>query len=64
MNAALNQLPPELNQVVRLFYLEGFHVKDIAEVVDIPLGTVKSRLFSARQHLKDYLEESEDDKFR
>lgn len=43
-------------QVVRLFYLEGFSVGEIAEIVNVSAGTVKSRLFSARQKLKDLYE--------
>ena len=36
--------------------LEGFRYNEIAEILDIPEGTVASRLFHARRALKDALE--------
>ncbi|WP_083766687.1 sigma factor-like helix-turn-helix DNA-binding protein [Shewanella pealeana] len=43
-------------QVIHLFYLEGLSLKDIATVLELPHGTVKSRLFRARERLKQVLE--------
>ncbi|MBL4761368.1 MAG: sigma-70 family RNA polymerase sigma factor [Gammaproteobacteria bacterium] len=51
ITGALRQLEPKLSQVVRLFYIEGFSAKEMAEILAVPAGTVKSRLFSARQKL-------------
>jgi len=58
---AIDRLPEEHRLVVTLHHLEGMEVKDIAEVLGIPVGTVKSRLSRARGVLRDllgpYLEE-------
>jgi RNA polymerase sigma-70 factor (ECF subfamily) len=39
-----------------MFYLEGLPVVEIAQVLDIPAGTVKSRLYDAREQLRATLE--------
>ncbi len=38
-----------------LMYYNGFHYQEIAEKLNLPLGTVKSRIFSARKELQDRL---------
>jgi len=43
--------------VVVLFYLEGLSLKEIAEILEVPEGTVKSRLHYAREALKESLME-------
>jgi RNA polymerase sigma-70 factor (ECF subfamily) len=53
---ALEQLPPRDQALLELRYLQVFSIQEIALALDIPAGTVKSRLFHARQHLKDQLE--------
>lgn len=58
IDTALRQLEPKLSQVVRLFYIEGFSAKEMAEILTIPTGTVKSRLFSARQKLITLLKDT------
>ena len=52
LNAAINRLPPLEKQMVHLFYLDELKVGEIAMVLDIPGGTVKSRLNRARKLLK------------
>ena len=52
---AMDQLPPEQKQVVLLRELEGLAYKEIAEVMDIPEGTVMSRLYYARKKLQGML---------
>lgn len=52
---ALEQLPIEFREVIVLRELEGLSYKEIAAVVDIPLGTVMSRLTRARDRLQQYL---------
>ena len=47
MRAAVDELPANLTEVLVLAYFHRFPYKDIAEIVGIPLGTVKSRLHSA-----------------
>jgi len=48
---ALQELPVEFREVVVLRELEGFSYKEIAGVVDLPLGTVMSRLARGRKRL-------------
>ena len=38
-------------------FLDGFHYDEIAEELDIPMGTVKSRIFHARKRLREELSE-------
>jgi RNA polymerase sigma-70 factor, ECF subfamily len=52
---ALDGLPDNYRQVVLLADVEGFAYKEIAEILDIPVGTVMSRLHRARKRLKDEL---------
>lgn len=51
----LSQLSPEHRAVVVLSDIEGLSYEEIARVLDIPVGTVKSRLSRARARLRDYL---------
>lgn len=54
---AVCALPPEQRAVVTLFYYEDMSVKDIARILSLPEGTVKSRLNRARRRLRELLEE-------
>jgi len=56
LRAALSQLPQEQQGVLSLHYLDGMSVREIARVLDVPAGTVKSRLFHARDALKQAFE--------
>jgi len=47
VRAVIEEMPPNLAEVLVLAYFHHFAYRDIAEVLDIPLGTVKSRLHSA-----------------
>jgi RNA polymerase sigma-70 factor (ECF subfamily) len=49
------ELPTSHQAVVVLFYQENLSLEEIAEVVDLPVGTVKSRLHYARKRLRDAL---------
>jgi RNA polymerase sigma-70 factor, ECF subfamily len=51
--AALAHLSDEQRSVVNLFYGEDLSVAEIAAVLSVPIGTVKSRLFHAREFLKN-----------
>jgi RNA polymerase sigma-70 factor (ECF subfamily) len=55
LHHALQTLPDKLRTVVLLHDVEGLAYEEIAEVVDCPLGTVKSRLFNARKALRTQL---------
>lgn len=49
----VNQLPAAQRETVLLAYVEGYSYKETAEILDIPIGTVMSRLSSARKSLAD-----------
>ncbi len=53
---AMGELPEKLRDVIVLYELQGESYEDIAESLDVPLGTVKSRLFNARGQLKEKLQ--------
>ena len=53
---ALRQLPPELREPFVLFYMHELTVTEIAELLDLASGTVKSRLFTARRRLRQLLD--------
>ena len=57
---AIMELPEELRVLVTLYYLEGFSQKEISEALDIPEGTIKSRLSRAREFLKAQLSDEEE----
>lgn len=57
MLSAIKALPELQQQMLRLFYLEKQPVKAIANMLELPEGTVKSRLFYARKELKNKLNE-------
>ncbi len=52
---ALNSLPSEFRTVILLADIENFSYKEMAKILDIPVGTVRSRLFRARNMLKELL---------
>jgi RNA polymerase sigma-70 factor (ECF subfamily) len=52
LGRALSELSEEFRSVLLLADLEGFPLGEIAEVLDVPVGTVKSRLFRARRLLR------------
>lgn len=50
----LAKLPEENRVVVLMFYFEGLAYRDIAEQLNLPIGTVMSRLHRAKQQLRDW----------
>ena len=52
---ALNQLPPNFRMAVILADIEGLSYKEIAEALNIPIGTVMSRLHRGRRQLRELL---------
>jgi RNA polymerase sigma-70 factor (ECF subfamily) len=56
----LAELPPQFREVIVLRELENFNYQEIATVLDIPLGTVMSRLARARGRLQAWLVECMD----
>lgn len=55
VHAALGRLGPESREVLTLFYLDDLSLADMAAVIGIPLGTVKSRIHTAKRELRDVL---------
>ena len=55
LRMAMEELPTEFREIVVLRDLEGLSYKEIAEVADLPIGTVMSRLARARSRLKQAL---------
>jgi RNA polymerase sigma-70 factor (ECF subfamily) len=52
---AVEALAPELREVFLLYTFQGLKYREIAELLDIPLGTVMSRLHSARKRIRNHL---------
>jgi len=55
---AIEELPPEFREVIVLRELEGLSYKQIADVTEIPVGTVMSRLARGRKRLEQNLSQS------
>ncbi len=55
VRASVEQLPLPLREVVTLADFAGFSYAQIAEITEVPIGTVMSRLFRARKNLKQQL---------
>lgn len=58
---AIVALPPHERIVTALFYLAGYGQKDIAKFLEIPVTTVKKRLYNARKRLKERMLDMVDD---
>lgn len=52
------QLEDIYKEIIILYYFEQFHIREIAKILNLSEGTVKSRLFRARSELKKFLEEN------
>ena len=57
MREALDALPQKLRTVTVLYYMEGYSVSELAQVLRLPKGTVTSRLHMARERLREFLKE-------
>lgn len=64
VNAAIESLPEELRSAIQLRELEGMSYEEIAKLMDCPIGTVRSRIFRAREaiaeRLKPLLDQAKD----
>lgn len=58
---SLSHLSQSQQQIVMLRFYQDMKLKEIAEIMDLPLGTVKSNLFHALKKLKKVLEEDEEE---
>jgi RNA polymerase sigma-70 factor, ECF subfamily len=57
---AIARLRPEYRSCILLRHVEGFSYEEIAETLDLPLGTVKTYIHRARNELRGYLEDRRD----
>src|SRR5690242_14112176 len=55
VNATIERLPEELRTAIQLREIEGMSYEDIAKVMDCPIGTVRSRIFRAREAIAEQL---------
>jgi RNA polymerase sigma-70 factor (ECF subfamily) len=55
VNEAVASLPEELRTALTLRELEGLSYEEIAQVMNCPIGTVRSRIFRARETVADKL---------
>ena len=55
VNAAIESLPEELRSAIQLRELEGMSYEEIAKLMDCPIGTVRSRIFRAREAIAEKL---------
>jgi len=55
VNAAIEELPEELRTAIQLREIEGMSYDDIARIMDCPIGTVRSRIFRAREAIAERL---------
>ena len=53
----VKRLPDEFRMPLMMLAVEGMTIPEIADILEIPEGTVKSRIFYARKRLKDALKE-------
>lgn len=56
VHKAIASLTLQQRVVVVLYYINDLSLQEISEILDVPVGTIKSRLFYGRQALKKYLE--------
>ncbi|MED4727046.1 sigma-70 family RNA polymerase sigma factor [Aneurinibacillus migulanus] len=63
LREAIQQLEEKFRLVITLFYFEGFALHEIAELLGIPEGTVRSRLARARKKLAELLSEKQERRY-
>lgn len=57
LERALRQLPEEFRTVLLLAEVEGLPLEEVARAMDCPVGTVKSRIFRAKERLRELLQD-------
>jgi RNA polymerase sigma-70 factor (ECF subfamily) len=55
VNSTIEQLPEELRRAIQMREIEGMSYEDIAQAMDCPIGTVRSRIFRAREAIAESL---------
>ncbi len=61
---AVRRLPGRLGEPVTLFYINGYSTREVADLLNVPPGTVRRRLHEARKHLRTYMEKTMADEIR
>jgi RNA polymerase sigma-70 factor (ECF subfamily) len=61
MREVVDQLKPKYRQLVKLRYFEEYSYDEIADELDLPLGTVKAQLYRAREFLHNIMTQTGDD---
>ena len=61
LERALESLPEEFRTILFLAEVQGFPMEEVAEIMDCPVGTVKSRLFRAKERLRAVLPDYRDE---
>lgn len=59
LDRALSRLPEEFKTPLLLAEVEGLPLEEVARIMDCPVGTVKSRIFRAKERLRTYLKDYE-----
>lgn len=55
VNAAMDRLPEDLRNAISLREIDGMSYEEIAQIMDCPIGTVRSRIFRAREAIAEKL---------
>jgi len=55
VNSTIESLPEELRRAIQMREIEGMSYEDIAQAMDCPIGTVRSRIFRAREAIAEQL---------
>ncbi len=63
LKKAIDRLEPDLKEVLVLVSMEGMSYEEVARMQDIPVGTVKSKLFRARMMLRKFLKKNKNEQF-
>jgi RNA polymerase sigma-70 factor, ECF subfamily len=61
LEAAIAKLPPEQRQVILLVGLEGLRYEEVADILGVPVGTVRSRLSRGRDQLRQLMDMGAED---
>jgi len=57
LHSALKELPPKYREILVLYHFEHLKYREIAEALEIPIGTVMNRIFRARKKLRTLYEQ-------